>query len=93
MAKNNTSYNEKEIATNLLVTLKHLKSEMNTFTQEASNEDLYNTLTSIYDEYSCLQRSVYEMMSNQGWYKMTADTDKNIKKAFDKFSNMESELS
>lgn len=93
MAKNNSSYSEKEIATNLLVTLKHLKSEMNTFTQEASNEDLYNTLNSIYEEYSCLQRTVYEMMSAQGWYKMTPDTEKNITKAYNKFSNMESELS
>lgn len=91
--KSKNTYNEKEVATNLLVTLKHMKSEMNTFTQEASNTELYEKVSRIYDEFSCLQRDVYDMMSNQGWYKMTADSEKNITKAYTKFSNMESELS
>lgn len=88
-----TNYGDKDIATNLLVTLKHLKSEYNTFTQEASNADLYSEIDTIYECVSQQQRNVFEMMEAQGWYKMTADSAKNIKKAYDKFSKSESELS
>lgn len=93
MSKSKNSYSEKDIATNLLVTLKHMKAEYNTFTQEASNEELYNEIKELYDCISTQQRNVYEMMSAQGWYQMSADTDKNISKAYTKFSNSESELS
>lgn len=93
MSTSNSSYCEKDIATNLLVTLKHMKAEYNTFTQEASNEELYNEIKELYDCISTQQRNVYEMMSAQGWYKMSADSDKNISKAYTKFSNSESELS
>ena len=44
MADKSKSYGDKDIATNLLVTLKHMKAELNTFTQEAMM--------------SCLQKSM-----------------------------------
>lgn len=93
MAANSKKYSDKDIATNLLVTLKHMKAEYNTFTQEASNESLYSEINTIYQCISQQQRDVYEMMKGQGWYKMTADSTKNINKAYTKFSKSESELS
>ena len=42
MADKSKSYGDKDIATNLLVTLKHMKAELNTFTQEASNDELFD---------------------------------------------------
>ena len=41
MADKSKSYGDKDIATNLLITLKHMKAELNTFTQEASNDELF----------------------------------------------------
>lgn len=88
----NKNYGDKDIATNLLVTLKHMKAEVNTFSQEASNEELFNIVDQVYECVSTLQREVYEMMSAQGWYKMTPDSASNISKAYTKFSNSKSEL-
>ena len=34
MSGSTNNYSDKEIATNLLITLKHMKSEYNTFSQE-----------------------------------------------------------
>lgn len=93
MSNSKNQYSEKDIATNLLVTLKHMKYEYNTFTQEASNEELFNEIDALYDCISTQQRNVFEMMSAQGWYKMTPDSEKNISKAYTKYSNSESELS
>lgn len=87
-----TNYGDKDIATNLLVSLKHMKAEFNTFTQEASNEELFQKIDEVYTCVAQLQREVFEMMCSQGWYKMTADSSKNISKAYTKFSKSESEL-
>lgn len=86
------SYSEKDIATNLLVTLKHMKSEVNTFSQEASNEELYQVVDEIYECVSTLQREVFEMMCTQGWYKMTPDTKESITKAYTKYEKSKAEL-
>lgn len=88
----NKGYSDKDIATNLLVTLKHMKSEVNTFSQEASNQELYQVVDQVYECVSTLQREVYDMMSAQGWYKMSSDTKESISKAYTKFSNSKSEL-
>ena len=90
MADKSKSYGDKDIATNLLVTLKHMKAELNTFTQEASNDELFTKIDEVYTCVSTLQRDVFNMMTEQGWYKMTADSAKNISKAYTKFSKSES---
>lgn len=87
-----STYADKEIATNLLVTLKHMKSELNIFTQEASNEELFQEIDQAYQQLSALQREVFQMMCAQGWYKMKSDTKDSISKAYKKFSDSESEL-
>lgn len=88
----NSTYADKEIATNLLVTLKHMKSELNIFTQEASNEELFQEIDQAYNQISTLQREVFEMMCAQGWYQMKSDSKDSISKAYKKFSKSESEL-
>ncbi|MGX8835691.1 spore coat protein [Amedibacillus sp. YH-ame6] len=92
MSTSSQSYSEKDISTNLLVTLKHMKAEMNTFSQEASNAALYKEAEKLYQTVSQLQRDVFEMMCGQSWYKMTADSAKNISKAYTKASNSEADL-
>ena len=89
MADKSKSYGDKDIATNLLVTLKHMKAELNTFTQEASNDELFTKIDEVYTCVSTLQRDVFNMMTAQGWYKMTAESAKNISKAYTKFSKSE----
>ena len=60
MAK--SKYADKEIATSLLVTLKHMKAELNLFTQEASNEELFQEINQVYTQISDVQREVFQMM-------------------------------
>lgn len=87
------TYTDKEISTCLLLALKHLKSELNLFTQEASNTPLYDDATPIYDAVSQLQRDVFNMMSEQGWYQMKPDTASSISKAYTKYANCRKTLS
>ncbi|MEF9921221.1 MAG: spore coat protein [Erysipelotrichaceae bacterium] len=89
----NKSYSEKDIMSELLTSLKHLKSEYNLLTQEASNPDLYEEVTKLYNEISCMQRTVFNLMSDKGWYKMKPDTATKINQAYNKLCKCESELS
>ena len=41
------NYSDKDISTNLLISLKHMKAEFNTFTQEASNDALYKEISAL----------------------------------------------
>ena len=75
MAK--SKYADKEIATNLLVTLKHMKAELNLFTQEASNEELFQEINQVYTQISDVQREVFQMMCAQG-YKKFSDSESDL---------------
>ena len=70
MADKSKSYGDKDIATNLLVTLKHMKAELNTFTQEASNDELFTKIDEVYTCVSTLQRDVFNMMTPEEAHKI-----------------------
>lgn len=93
MSTKKNNYKDKDISTNLLISLKHMKAEFNTFTQEASNEDLFQQIEEIYLCVSRLQRDVFDMMCEQGWYVMKSDTSANISKAYTKYANSKKDLS
>ena len=90
MAK--ATYDDKAIATNLLIDLKNLKELFNTFSQETSNESLYSEIDSLYEEISTMQRNLYDLMKKQGWYKMQAEEKTKISKAYTKLSNTVSKM-
>ncbi|MEF9962553.1 MAG: spore coat protein [Erysipelotrichaceae bacterium] len=91
MPSNN--YGDQDIMSELLISLKHLKSEYNLLTQEASNDALYAEATKLYNEISCMQRNVFHLMSEKGWYKMKSETATKISQAYTKLSKCESEMS
>jgi len=63
-----TSINDKDYMNSLLGTLKEMVKNYAVALTEASNEILYNEFKTMFDEYSNLQREVYETMFRKGWY-------------------------
>lgn len=86
------NYNDQIISANLLSSLKHLKSLCCTFSQEAGSDDLFSKCEDLYRTISQLQRDVYDMMEEQGWYVMKSDSITSIKKAYDKFKQTKKSL-
>lgn len=86
------NYNDQIISANLLSSLKHLKSLCCTFSQEAGSDDLFVKCEDLYRAISQLQRNVYDMMEEQGWYVMKSDSITSIKKAYDKFKQTKKSL-
>lgn len=71
------SMNDKDYITSLLTCLKEMSKNYTTALTEASNESLFNSYSSIYQEILNLQREVYELMFRKGWYSLEkAETSK-----------------
>ena len=85
-------YTDEQIVNNLLISLKHLKSLYNTFTQEAGTPELYKEVNKLYEEISTMQRATYDLMVKEGWMQVEAQTASAIKKAADKCSQKLTEL-
>ena len=63
-----TSINDKDYMNSLLSSLKEIVKNYATSLTEVSNETLYKEFKTMFDEYSILQREVYETMFRKGWY-------------------------
>ena len=63
-----TSINDKDYMNSLLSCLKEIVKNYAVVLTEASNETLYKEFKTMFDEYSSLQREVYETMFRKGWY-------------------------
>lgn len=69
--------NDKDYITCLLSKLKDLVKNYTVALTEASNEYLYNEYKSIFDKYSTMQREVFELMFQKGFYSLEeADENK-----------------
>lgn len=60
--------NDKDYLTCLLTILKDMEKNYSLAMTEASNESLYKSYRSIFEELSKLQRETYELMFQNGWY-------------------------
>ena len=74
---NGKNFNDKDYMNSILSCLKEMCKNYTVALTEASNEKLYNEYKKIFDEYSKLQREVYELMFRNGWYCLEkAETEK-----------------
>lgn len=67
---NGTNLNDKDYMNCLLSSLKEMVKNYAIALTEASNENLYNEYKTMFDNYSILQREVYEAMFRRGWYSL-----------------------
>lgn len=65
-----TSINDKDYMNSLLSLLKEMVKNYSVALTEVSNETLYNVYKTMFDEYTTLQREVYETMFRKGWYSL-----------------------
>ena len=65
-----TSINDKDYMNSLLSCLKEMVKNYAIALTEASNETIYNEYKTMFDNYSNLQREVFEIMFRKGWYSL-----------------------
>ena len=78
---NGVSMNDKDYLNSLLSCLKEMTKNFATAMTEASNDKLYERYEEMFEDVSEMQREVYEVMFQNGWYTLEkADTNKITKK-------------
>ena len=65
-----TEMNDKDYINSVLSTLKEMSKNYVQAMTEASNEVLYEEYFEMFNEISKLQRDVYEVMFQKGWYSL-----------------------
>jgi len=68
---------DKDYLTVILELEKNMSNNMSIAMNEASNEYLYEEYEEMFENYTEMQREVYELMFRNGWYSLEkADTNK-----------------
>jgi len=84
--------NERDFINDMLTTEKYLAQSYNTALNEASHNDLYEELLSIYTETQNTQRSLYELMFQKGWYSLESQDPSKLQKAYDQFQGYKNQF-
>ena len=79
---NGIELNEKDYCTCLLTTLKDMEKNYVIAMTEASNEWLYGKYREIFLDLAELQRELYMLMFQKGWYQMECVDTKKIKEKY-----------
>jgi len=85
---NGIELNEKDYCTCLLSTLKEMEKNYVVAMTEASNDWLYQEYKSTFLELSDLQRELFQLMFQNGWYQLESVESKKIN---DKYTMLESD--
>ncbi len=82
----------KDILMDTLNTSKALCKLYATFLTEASNDDTFYTIGELEDESVDIQRDIFNLLYDKGWYKLEADSVKNIKNTISQFKKSKNEM-
>ncbi|MCA1031583.1 spore coat protein [Bacillus timonensis] len=82
-------YNDRDITNDMLATEKYMTDAYCTALNEASHEALYQDLRTIFNETQDCQRNFYNLMFQNGWYKIEAAPTQKLQQAYQQFQNYE----
>ncbi|HEO8420996.1 spore coat protein [Niallia sp. FSL W8-0635] len=77
--------NDRDFTNDMLATEKYLTDSYSTALNEASNEPLYQDLLSIFTETQNMQRELYDLMFQKGWYKLEAVDQQKLQQSYQQF--------
>ncbi|MFP3722729.1 spore coat protein [Niallia circulans] len=77
--------NDRDFTNDMLSTEKYMTDAYSTALNEASNETLYQDLLSIFIETQNMQRELYDLMFQKGWYKLEAAEQQKIQQSYQQF--------
>jgi spore coat protein CotF len=79
--------NDRDFANDALTTEKYMTSSYSIAMNEASHQDLYQTLATIHQETQDCQRNLYNIMFKNGWYGIEQESSQKIQNSVQQFGN------
>ncbi|WP_048600278.1 spore coat protein [Rubeoparvulum massiliense] len=84
--------NDRDMVNDALSTVKYLTDSLNVMAREASHEALHqDIMTCLVETHQC-QRDLFNLMFQEGWYKLEAEDQQKLDQAFQQFSGYTSQL-
>ncbi|WP_409304421.1 spore coat protein [Peribacillus sp. SCS-155] len=83
--------NDRDYINDGLSTCKYLTDSLNIAVREASHEQLYSDMLEILQETHESCRKMYNLMFQNGWYKLEAEEQQKLDQAHKQFSNYSSQ--
>jgi spore coat protein CotF len=84
--------NDRDRLNDILATQKYLTDGLNSAVREASHDALFQDLMQILQETHQAARDVYNLMFQQGWYKLEAEQPQKLQQAFQQFQGYSSQF-
>ncbi|MFG6116975.1 spore coat protein [Halobacillus sp. MO56] len=84
--------NERDFVNDQLATEKYMTDAYNVALNEASNQNLYNDLATIFKETQDCQRDMYNLMFKKGWYSLEAADQQKLQQSYQQFSGYKNQL-
>lgn len=86
------NFTDEQIINCALISLKHLRIMYAYFSEEAGTPELFDTANELFEEVTQMQRSTYDLMIEQGWMSVQAQTSSSIEKSVKQLKNKISEM-
>lgn len=84
--------NERDFVNDILSMEKYMTSSYTTALHEASHDGLYDDLLSIFTETQNMQRSLYNLMFQKGWYKLEAEQLQKLQQSYEQHQGYSSQF-
>lgn len=79
--------NDLDYLTDTLCTVKGLVNNYSYALNEASNNDLYNVIKEVFEDVTSMQRVLFDIMFQKGWYCFDKAENKKVNESFTKFND------
>ncbi|CDQ19315.1 Coat F domain-containing protein [Halobacillus karajensis] len=84
--------NERDFINDQLTTEKYMTSSYNIALNEASNQNLYQDLATIFKETQDCQRNLYNLMFKNGWYALEQEEKQKMDQTYQQFTGYKTQL-
>lgn len=84
--------NDRDFLNDMLTTEKYMTDSYSTAMNEASHQDLYNDISLIFNETQNVQRDLFNLMFEKGWYSFEAANQQAVDQSFQQFTGYNSQL-
>lgn len=84
---------DRDFANDALATEKYMTSSYSMALHEASHQDLYQTISTIFNETQDCQRDLYNLMFQKGWYGIQQETPQKIQNSIQQFTKYQQQQS
>ncbi|MRH44691.1 spore coat protein [Aquibacillus halophilus] len=84
--------NDKDFVNDILTTEKYMTDSYSTALNEASNQAIYQDLSTIFQETQDCQRNLYNLMFKNGWYSVEAADQQKVQQAYQQFTGYTNQL-